>query len=243
MTAPSVTRPRGVVAVLRVTAELSAPVAADHDLHLDAVLAAKARNYMGSRPPCRSSLASSIEDPVIPVVSVEHAGVKCWIASAWDLPDDSQREETRIVRRRDGEDVLQYRRGWATGAGAAKPCYVRTQLINTPSASWLCFGNRREVASLLKRVHAIGRVRRHGYGAIKEWSVERVDMDPAEIMIRGGEAQRHLPASWVVGGEVDYGAYRPPYWHSGFLGQRVAAGTKAGGLVEPVREVLCASRS
>lgn len=229
----------------RVTAHLVSPIAASHDLHLDAVLGAKARNYMGTYAPSRATPVEELKDPLIPVARLEVRGVTCWLSSAWQFPADAELQQTRLVKRRDGMDAWWLARPWNVASGPGKSRFERVQLVAAPRVSWLvAWGTRRALVQELKRVDQVGAMRRHGHGVVrpKGWEVEEAgDAPPDALLVRDGVAQRHLPAAWCASGHVDHGAFRPPYWHAGLKGPRVRAGAPVevhGDVLEAVRALV-----
>lgn len=108
---------------------------------------------------------------------------------------------------------------------------LRTRLVNR--VAWLCLGNRREMLKLLKRVPSIGKKIADGYGRVKEWAIDRIDMTTHPCWpwwidsVAGPVLMRPLPAAWdglprgLIGAKRDFGACTDPYWHQDRYGEIV----------------------
>lgn len=227
------------MAILRVTARLGAPVALREALHLDGILAAAHPDTVGGHLH-RASDAVEVRRPRLPVLSKRIRGEECHLASAEEWPEGASRRSGHLTSRRDGEDLDHLTRPIQTASGPERDVMLRFPVVEAPTVSWWCVGDRQGVGKLLRRVEAVGALRRHGYGTVLSWDVERVNgtMEPVEVVLHGGVARRHLPASWCDGAEsIDVGATRVPYWHSSSVGPRVRRGTPTG-LAPDVLEAL-----
>lgn len=223
------------MALLRVVARLGSPVVLREALHLDAILAAVHPSCVGGLLH-RGSDASEIVVPPLPLATLRACGVVVHMASADQWPPEVRRRSGYLSRRRDGDDLDHLTRPVQTASGPDRDVLLRFPSITAPTVSWLAVGDRRGVQELLRRVGAVGALRRHGYGAVLEWTVREEEGDPASVLVASGVAQRHLPAEWCEEPEsVVLGAWRLPYWHASVVGPRVSRGTPTG-LRAEVRE-------
>mgnify|MGYP000929712312 FL=1 len=195
-----------------VTARLLSPVAAYHPLHLDGLLAAVAHG--ASHHLCRSSPATDIAIPPIPIYHLDVLGSGCYLSSAWLWPEGAARGRERFTKKKDAADIELRDRVWNHKSGPEKAYDVAIPTIESQTVSWVAVGSRRGLIEALRYVRQIGMMRRHGYGMVGDWDVSLApEQDPIQTLIdTSGRAARHLPATWA-NGETERGAYEPPYWH------------------------------
>jgi CRISPR type IV-associated protein Csf3 len=214
--------------ILAVTARLAAPVAHDDDIHLDGILCA-AHPSMRVRQVARSTPEELLRIPELPIARVRASGAPCFLASAQIWPEDARADRETMVRRRDADDVEMLAHVPSRTSGPGKHYALPVPLTVAMSVSWRCVGSRRGVLELLRHVHALGKFRRHGYGAVAEWTVEPWDGGAEGVLFGGGCALRNLPAEWVSSAETCDVPTEPPYWHSA----RVRPGVRRGTCARP----------
>jgi hypothetical protein len=230
------------VSVLLVTARLSAPVATSQAIHLDSVLLQAHPDVHGA-PLSRGDPETAIVVPPLPIARIDALGAWTFVCSAHALPEEARRGREHLVKRKDAEDVEHRARRWTPRSGHERIYHLPVPTLLTPRLSWVCVGDRRGVMELLRRVRSVGAMRRHGFGAVVEWVVERVDEAPARAIVdAGGRAARHLPAEWTTMADaIDVGPSAPPYWHPARARARVPAGSRCT-LRPEVDEVLARCR-
>jgi len=211
------------VSVLRVTATLAAPIVADEEIHLDALLIA-ARPGPGTRP-TRSTPVAEITYPPLPIGRIAAHGAWTYACSTWQLPQEARGGREHLTKRRDAADVDNSAKAFTPNSGRGRNYLLPLPTIETPAVWWTVVGRRGPLKKLLRYVPAIGSKRRHGYGRVLRWDVELSDADPLCAFVFTGRANRWLPASWVVyASSVDNGPVIPPYWHPGLCVDRVRPG-------------------
>lgn len=228
--------------MLRVTCWLSTQIAAREQVHLDSVLMAK-------HPDCgshmqRTTPIEQVRNPRIPLASLPYSGhFRVPMCSAWQMGPDARAGLERVVKRKDPTDVEDRARPWSPSSGPEKNYMLALPTVLAPSVSWLACGDRRGVMELLRYVQQIGAVRRHGYGQVLDWVVERVEIDPAEVLqAPDGTARRFLPAEWCETAEAyEMGPVAPPYWHPSMRTRRVRPGVRCT-LKPAVMEMVRACR-
>lgn len=94
---------------------------------------------------------------------------------------------------------------------------------------WCCFGQRREILKLLRRVSSLSKKRSDGYGRVLKWTAEPAAEDYSWYAphTNGTLLMRTLPVGdWLpkdlIGYRRDYGACVPPMWHPEHYGEIVA---------------------
>lgn len=226
-TLPPTGHPR-TYSVLAVTARLQSPMASyDEAIHLDSLLVqdiARRRGLAASGADRDTPLSTFAAVP-IPLRHVDHAGHRVVLSSAGILADDWRSGLERLTKKKDEADIAARAGPWKVGAGPERAYCVPVPTIEASSIAWLAIGRRRQVMQALRTIRRVGGWRRHGYGLVSEWSAEVADIDPAEVLVGGGMARRHLPVSWCLSaGGVDSGRIASPYWHPDGQVQRVRAG-------------------
>lgn len=217
------------MATLLVRAFLDSPVALVGPLHLDGILASAAPGISGRRL-TRTCPAEAVVSPPIPVPAVTWAGHRVHLCSAAEAAADARRSSEHLTRRRDGDDLDFLAKPVDTRTGPGRDVKLRFPVTITAYLDWLCVGKRQPVLKMLRsRVQAVGSFRRHGYGVVRRWEVERVDAPALEALVFRGRARRNLPARWLVEPEtVESVPVRAPYWHPSTLEPGVLAGRLTG---------------
>jgi len=214
------------MSVLRVRAYLSAPVALSEPLHLDAIAASCAPGVRGQRL-TRTCDAADIVRPRLPIASVTCAGHEVYVCSAAEVAPDAQRSREHLTRRRDGTDLDYLSAPVDTRSGPGRDVMLPVSVWLTPYVEWWAVGDRRGVRKLVeRRTTHVGALRRHGYGAVREWAFERMDgTDPIGVLVTCGRARRNLPTAWCTMPElVERVPVSPPYWHPSTVVDGVLAG-------------------
>jgi hypothetical protein len=214
------------MSLLRVTAHMSAPIVSSEEIHLDALLIA-ARPGPGPCP-TRSTPVAEITYPPLPIPRVAYGGQWVYACSTWSLPPDAQGGLEHLTKRRDPGDVHELSRPYTPGSGKGRDYMLPVPVVEAPSVSWLCVGDRQGLRRLLRYVRAVGSMRRHGYGVVDRWEVTREDEGQCgDVLVRGAFARRWLPAAWCPGSPSEAGPVVPPYWHPGLSCERVRPGVRA----------------
>lgn len=201
--------------VVRLTATLGAPVVMRDDLHLDGLFMA-AHPACRSQPLARSSPPSEFREPPIPIARLTWEGVSVYLATVAQLPPEARLETEHHIKRRDEQDIEALAKPVHLGLGPAKNRMISLPIVVTPTISWLLLGEAKTVRRFAERTRQIGSWRAQGYGIVTAWRAEYVEdwcAAAPTVLVSGGRAQRHLPASWCTVGQPVVGAYRPPYWH------------------------------
>jgi CRISPR type IV-associated protein Csf3 len=232
------------VPLLRVRAELATPVALMEPLHLDGVLMAQRLGADRERL-TRSCEAEHIATAPIPVVHLDHAGARAYLTSAAEPAPEARRLGEHLTRKRDADDWDYLSRPVNIASGALRDVCLRFPVIATPWLEWWAIGDRQGVRKVIKGVHAVGMLRRHGYGEVLGWDVivesavdADVDAAVAAVLVGSGRARRNLPAAWCEAPEVlERVPIAPPYWHPATWTEGVKVG-RGTGLAQSVRERL-----
>lgn len=220
------------IELLRVTAELRAPIVVDHDVHIDGLLAfAQVLRHRDKYPQSldRTTPIDNIKRVPVPLQRCDIDGRGVWLASAAELADDAEAQSAYLTRRKDGEDVEHLTKKFHRSQGPGRDILERRQAVAVSSVSWLCCGHRRSIMQLLDLVHHIGARRRHGYGDVARWSVDPAEFDPVDIVATGRRSvARHVPIDWwSSASQITRGALEAPYWHPHAQEPVAAIGSKA----------------
>lgn len=196
---------------LRVTATLAMPVIETRPIHLDALLAAAWLKREAEKGRRHFTLARELKLPLLRLCLNSEAGhVWFWAASRSIWPPETRYGRTAFTKRADAVDVEQLFRHNPT-SGPTRDYLVRLSSRMAPTVSWLCFGHKDGVESLLKRIKAIGENRAKGWGEIASWKVAVEPGDPLGVILDNGCANRNLPAALSIPGSYSPGVWRPPY--------------------------------
>ena len=199
--------------LMRVTAHLeSAPLSNIGALNLDGLLTFRKASGYEYPPPCRSLPAPPPLN--LPLAYVEHEGVRIWLASDMML-EAPVRTGGSMVKRRDGVDVDYLTGKFQRAGGVMRDTMRQIPLAVSPAATWLCVGHRDNVRNWLRDVRAIGSLRAHGYGRVRNWTFQAAEGGFQEAIIGpDGVPRRAIPAVFC---EVAMSPLplpcMPPYWH------------------------------
>lgn len=219
--------------LLQITARMAGPVVLYDALHFDGLMVA-CHSGRGGAPIGRGSDASEIVRPSIPVASLTYGGATVRLCSAAELAPDARRYGAHITRRRDGSDLDYLTRPINPRSGTDRDVMLRLPAAASSYVRWYAVGRRRPVKQMLRRCHAIGAVRRDGFGAVASWEVEEIDGPSSLALVAHGRARRHIPAAWCVTPvDVQRLPLAAPYWHP----SSVAPAVSLGATVELAREV------
>lgn len=200
----------------KVTWELHAPVVVPAmPLHLDALLA-WARVHQAELAGDRDALALQHD---LPLQRHETAGGWCFMASMVHFDFQAPRQQLHMTKRADLDAQV---RAFAAGVfGKKKPPFdpsrglTKGASLQIPQAfartAWACgVGDIEQVRALLATVTSLGKLRRHGKGAVRAFDVAQWD-GAAEQWSR-----RNLPhdSSFADGSTHALAQQRlhPPYW-------------------------------
>lgn len=209
----------------KVTAVMSSPLAGDAP-YLDAVLEFEmAQRHGKANTILRGSPAPPVGDIHLPCLRGGFGGIdgipRC---SAPILSPDNVRHEH--FSKRVGVEYANMlcdnqRLVVATGNSWTKSYRLPLKVSNVERICWFVGGSKRkQLKSLLKSVHSLGKKRSFGYGRVSAWEFEEVEHDwswfaPTE---HGSLLMRVLP--WcdelppkLVGFKRWFGGFAPPYWH------------------------------
>lgn len=221
------------MSVLLVTAHMLTPIASAEPIHLDGILVAATTGAHLTR---RDELP---ELPALPIVHLDLAGQRVYLASSWQFPDGAHAGRESMTKRRDGEDIEWLRAPFTPSSGPGKNYQLPVLTVEAATVSWLCVGRREGLRKLLRYARAVGPKRRHGYGAVARWTVELAEQrQPLDVLVDGGLAERFLPRVWCSSAEqTEMGACCAPYWHPARAVERVRPGWRCELRPEVVRAV------
>lgn len=209
--------------VLRVRAHLETPVALSTPLHLDSIMA-QCSDGMSDHV-TRSDDAAALRQPDIPCAWLPHSAGRIHVASAAEPSPDAEYRAEHLTRRRDAGDLDHLTRRIETRSGPGRDIMLRFPAIAAEYLEWWCVGRRQAVRRLLgRRVRHVGRMRRHGYGAVREWVIDAIDRPPSDVLVRDGRARRNMPADWLDAPAItEQVPVRAPYWHASTRFDGIAA--------------------
>lgn len=179
---------------LRVTAHLLSPLAVDRALpiRLDGALSWVVVALATGAPPPEAFGAvrkgAWVEIPT-PIADAEIRGWRVPRCSDATLPSVAV-DSVRRRRRRADADALGLAKVMTAG-GPWKALDMPTPTVATPSAEWWCVADEERLCALLSEIHALGRGRSGGLGAVGAWRVERVAEDRG--LTHDGMPTRALP--------------------------------------------------
>ena len=212
-------------ALLTVRAWLAAPVAHDDrdaialDGALSWVVVADASGMSPDDAFADAPRGSWVEIP-LPLGRHEHpSGQWVWCASSPQWPDGA-RDDVRKVRKRPHPEALGTSGKLVTAGGQFKALDLPVPTRVTPYVDFHVRADRDRLTTLLQGLHALGRGRSGGLGAVEGYEFLE---DPADrSLVCDGRPMRPLPVVDAAEAARLYapGSYelrrcgvRPPYWH------------------------------
>ena len=84
-----------------------------------------------------------------------------------------------------------------------------------------CLGDVAEVRRLLQYVTHVGKKTAEGFGIVREWIVEPVDVGERDCLIRDGKLARNIPAGYggiEIEAPSELLGWAPPYWNKAYYG-------------------------
>lgn len=194
---------------LRITAEMSDPVAYYHPVHIDGILASRVVEEVtrgAGVPPSQDWYYTPLP---LEVVWHNADGVPLWTCT--DLAPDIQWEQEIVYLHRRAPDPIMTRKNLDVGSGRHKE--KRTPLPTIVAESLTCdvVGNAQEIARLLLGVTAIGK-KRTVLGSVATWSIEPINR--FTFVDDQNYARRPIPLGYLdVFQDAKAMAYSAPYWH------------------------------
>lgn len=214
----------GQVETLEVSALMASPVAIDpqHQLMLEGALGCAVIAAVTGRTPDEVGLgAGRYVDLPVPIADGEREG--CKVARASQAMGEGL-GVVRYIRKRTRSEAL----GLAKVAEVAEFKAFNLPVVGKlyPVLRWCVVGDGEKLERLLRLVHALGRGRQGGLGAVQGWRVRPAasdwswtQEDPAAPRRR--VPTRPLPVSSREAAVAEFGpraevariGYRAPYWH------------------------------
>lgn len=219
---------------LKVTAELSSPLAGDAP-YLDAILEYQMALIEGRCMAITRADPAPVAGSVhIPILRGSIGGVdnipRC---SAPILSPENVRHEhfaKRIAVEHANCLSDNQRLVVATGNSWTKAYRLPLKISNVAKLVWFVGGNdserngkrssRKMLLSLLRRVHSVGKKRSQGYGRVAKWTAEETTddnswfakTDHGTMLMRALPLCDDLPSD-LIGFKRDFGGCIPPLWH------------------------------
>ena len=202
---------------LEISALMASPVAIDpqHPLMLEGALACAVIAMVTGRTPDEVGLgAGGHVDIPVPIADGEREG--CMVARASQAMGDGL-GVVRYVRKRTRTEALALAKVVEVAEFKAFNLPVVAKLY--PVLRWCVVGDGAKLEQLLRLVHALGRGRQGGLGAVQGWRVRPAASDWS--WTQDGQPTRPLPVSSREAAVVEFGpraevariGYRAPYWH------------------------------
>lgn len=212
--------------VLEVCALMETPVAIDpqHPLMLEGALGCAVIAMATGRTPDEAGLGASVHvDIPVPIRDGERDGLK--VARASQAMGDGL-GVIRYVRKRTRTEAMGLAKVPEIGCYKAFNLPVVAKLY--AMLRWCVVGDGEKLERLLSIVHALGRGRQGGLGAVAGWRVRPAADDwswtrPDPLAERRLVPTRPLPVSSRAAAVAEFGpraevariGYRAPYWHPG----------------------------
>lgn len=204
---------------LEISALMAAPVAIDpqHPLMLEGALGCAVIAMVTGLTPEEVGLgASEFTDIPVPIADGEREGFVVARASQAE-GDGLGLGVVRYVRKRTRCEALGLSKVAEVAEFKAFNLPVIAKLY--PVLRWHVVGDGAKLESLLRIVHALGRGRQGGLGAVQGWRVRPAASDWS--WVRDGQPTRPLPVASRAAAVVEFGkraevariGYRAPYWH------------------------------
>lgn len=220
--------------VYRVRFKIKSPVIVSTPIHFDAVLSAIHPAMHNINTVNRRCNAESVIDAPLPVDSAKLGD--CWVycCSSADY-EDAKSYQTKITKRKDGADYFYIKGRQTPRSGTGRD---RCDTVYGVVCSAVCFlvstSELGELRRLCKRVHAIGGLRKMGFGEVTDFEIiECPGCDWRKCLVANGRAVRNLP-----GALVKHPTVRVPTKHPYWLADHLEPGVAEGDIAELKDEVF-----
>jgi len=212
----------------RITAHLSSPLCGEAP-RLDALLTWQMAMVLGKKCKRKITRSTPLKDVVslkIPIVSTAIDGDKVLCCSDPIIDISANKWQERIAGRFDVSSnslmlAPEKRKAIQNSSGPLKQRFSPVNICSTGTIVWFARCDKKQVNSLLKRVYALGKLRKIGYGAIALFSYDKQEEDISIFAEKEGERilMRTVPLKLAIGSgcagyRSSYGACQMPYWHS-----------------------------
>lgn len=206
---------------LRISCRLrSGVVEHGEDINIDGILAYSVVQEALQGEHWGSNEACDIPLPIMQFMGED--GEWCYVASTL-LPVGGYVHQNAHLHRRahTGEFTASKRASGLvinTVIGRYKERRTPVESIQTDELEAFALGNAEEIRRLLDHITHIGKRRAAGYGEVAEWTVEKVALEPYEILIKDNRLRRAIPQSITKGLAIDieeppqYIGVKPPYY-------------------------------
>lgn len=220
---------------VKITAYLNTPIAINFPLHLDAVLTAVHPSMHNKNAPSRFAATNSkIENAPLPLMSARTVRKDgsyswVWVATASEFPSNAKMSIDGLTRRLTPSDIESMQRTIQSTAGAMRNLFERFTVILTDRVFFYAStDNVKELRRIITRAKHVGRLRKNGYGSVKEWVIENdTERDFKNYLCKNSIARRRLPDDFCMDMSTKKLNIRPPYWHDCFLANAYEVGDTA----------------
>jgi CRISPR type IV-associated protein Csf3 len=133
----------------------------------------------------------------------------------------------RVAKRLDIESIVNkvanFPKSNPSGRGAYKSYFLALKIQRIKFIKWFCVGDKNQIQNILQQINALGKKTSVGYGFIKSWKIEEIENDCSIIYNYDGQdyLMKSIPLEYfdsiknskLKNYRMQYGAYKPPYWH------------------------------
>ena len=230
---------RGQIGLYRVVAELATPLVWHRGLNLDGLCCAALMD--DDDVPVTRQTERLPELPHTPIPWLRHGALRVYLSSDALLPANTRFERISLSKRRDGNDISRLSRPFNRAGGADRDALKTGRIALTEIVAWQVWTHDHKWLQKLlsRRIQALGGMRRHGYGRVSGWRLERVpEGAPDMAWVDQGITLRALPIGWLATPVMPTRLpICPPYWHSATVEMAASVGSKSELLNEIIRRV------
>lgn len=215
--------------VYKITFQMQTPLIISDALHLDALLMAvhpEAKDIIAVNRDLRDD--ALIQLP-LPISKARIGDAWIWLASSIEFDSGVIPYKGVHTKRKSNEDVFYLEKNLMTIGGVFKDMMVNDFGYVASTAHFYAeSSDRKQLASLCKRISYLGKNRGMGYGRVFSVRLsECSDMCWQDVLVRDGIALRNLPRDFLVNTAGSSIIANPPYWGMYRRGPGAAPGEAA----------------
>jgi CRISPR type IV-associated protein Csf3 len=214
-----------MIANWKVTALLLSPLA-NNPPNLDSLLMREValKSHESAEKLTRDTRLKDIKAPFIPIERRGINGKYIFCCSNPIMPFPYADYNAHLTKRFETDRVArllapEHRTKILNSSGPYKMRNETARIRMIKRIAWFVRGDRDNIINITKRIPALGKYIRIGYGLVNEWEFEEMQEDyslfagDGKVLMKTMPLGRHLDGVQKDSYRISYGGAYPPYWH------------------------------